>query len=87
MRTEPAKLLNYIGRRKSKMIGHIMRHNQFLKNVFEGKVLGEKPRGRPRTTYFNNIKEDMRIKSYEELKRMTMERGTWLNRQGIAFSL
>lgn len=84
---ETRTLLNYIGRRKTKMIGHIMRHNLFLKTVFEGKVLGKKPRGRPRATFFNNLKEDMGLKSYEELKRMAMERRTWLNQQGIAFSL
>ena len=31
---ENRTLLKYIGRRKAKMIGHIMRHNQFLTNIF-----------------------------------------------------
>jgi hypothetical protein len=32
----------------SRYICHIIRHNDFFKNIFEGKIGGNKARGRPR---------------------------------------
>lgn len=33
-----------------KSIGHLFRHNSFLRNIFEGKILDKRTRGRPRTS-------------------------------------
>lgn len=38
--------------RKIKLIGHISRHNDFIKNIVEGKIDGG--RGRPRECYFKD---------------------------------
>jgi hypothetical protein len=71
--------------RKIKFIGHLIRHNDFIINIFEGKIMGRRPRGRPRTNYFHDIKEKMGCASYQQLKEAAKDRHTWLTRQGVAF--
>ncbi|KAI5727290.1 hypothetical protein M8J77_000272 [Diaphorina citri] len=80
-------LMNFIASRKIKLIGHIIRHNDFLSNIFEGKVEGKKPRGRPRMRYFHDIQETMGCSSFESLKCAARDRNEWLQRQGLAFSI
>lgn len=84
---EGRTLLRDIRRRKAKMIGHIVRHSEFLVNIFEGKVLGKKTRGRPRNNYFKKLEEEMYLENYYDTKRKAEDRATWLIRQGIAFSV
>ncbi|KAI5731180.1 hypothetical protein M8J77_006038 [Diaphorina citri] len=67
-------LMNFIASRKTKLIGHIIRHNDFLSNIFEGKVEGKKPRGRPRMPYFHDIQETMGCSSFESLKCAARDR-------------
>jgi len=45
--------------RKIKFIGHIIRHNYFLNNIFEGRLMGLRPRGRSTANYFHDIEEKM----------------------------
>ena len=54
MRTE-RKLLNAIKQRKLRYFGHVKRQDSFLKQVMEGKLKGKRPRGRPRTTWLDNV--------------------------------
>jgi len=56
---EKRSLMIHIIERKIKLIGHIMRHNDFLNNIFEGRIMRRRPRGRPRTNYFHDIKVKM----------------------------
>ena len=72
-------------RKKLKLIGHILR-NYFLVNIFEGKILGKKGRGRPRKTYFEDVRNLVGCKDYKEVKRIAGLREEWLQRQGLAFS-
>lgn len=57
----------------------------FFKNIFEGRIMGRRPRGRPRANYFHNIKEKMGCISYQRLKGAAKDRHTWLFRLGVAF--
>ena len=51
------KLLKTIKQRKLRYFGHVKRQNGFLKQTLEGKIQGTRPRGRPRTTWVDNIQE------------------------------
>ncbi|KAI5717312.1 hypothetical protein M8J77_003669 [Diaphorina citri] len=81
---ESRQLMNTIESRRIKLIGHIIRHNSFINNIFEREV-GRRPRGRPRKEYFQDIMESMGCRSYGELKNVAMDREEWLHRQGPAF--
>lgn len=59
-------LLKKIEERKAKSIGHTIQHNNFLGNIFEGKILGKKPRGRPRASIFQSVIDEMGCGSYDE---------------------
>jgi len=72
--------------RKIKWIGRLIRHdNDFLNNIFEGRIIGRRPRGRPRANCFDDTKEKMGALSYQQLKEAAKDRHTWLFRQGVAF--
>jgi len=47
---EPRKIIRMIEIRKTKFLGHIMRHNMLIKNIMEGKINGKRERGRRRET-------------------------------------
>ena len=49
-------LLDKIKKRKCRYYGHIKRKNNILTTAVEGKVEGKRPRGRPRNTWFKDIK-------------------------------
>ena len=42
-------------RRRVKFICHLLRHNEFLTNIIEGKVLGKRGRGRTKKSYLEDI--------------------------------
>jgi len=52
---EKRSIMINIMERTIKFIGHIIRHNNFLNNIFEGKIMGRRPRRRPRANYFHDI--------------------------------
>lgn len=79
---EERRLMKEMGKRKIKFIGHVIRHNTFFVNILEGKVLGKKGRGRPRTKYLEDIKKRIGCDNYMELKRTANDRREWLHRQG-----
>lgn len=82
---EKISLMIHITERKMKLNGHIIRHNNFLNNLFERRIMGRRPRGRPRTNYFHDVKEKMSCESYQQLKEAAKDRHIWLTRQGVAF--
>ena len=46
---ETRSMLGIIHRRKCRWIGHILRHDGFLHDITEGKMVGRATRGRSRT--------------------------------------
>lgn len=46
---EKRDIVKHIFKRKTKLIGHLFRHNTSISNVFKGKILGKRIRGCPRT--------------------------------------
>ena len=51
------ELLKNIAKRKMKYYGHIKRRNNLLTTLVEGKIQGKRPRGRPRNSWFGDIKQ------------------------------
>lgn len=65
------------------MLGHLIRHDNFIKTILEGKVEGTRKRGRPRRTYMDQIKENISVVSYQEVRERADCREHWkqLHRQ------
>ena len=55
MAGENRRLLYTIQRRKIEHFGHVMRHNEMLRVIMEGKVEGTKGKGRQRKMYVVDI--------------------------------
>jgi len=70
---ETRKLVNVVMERKKKWIGHVLRSDGLLKEVMEGKMVGKRPRGRPRTGMLEELKEG----SYGDMKRRAEDRSSW----------
>jgi len=72
------ELLDTVKARKLAYYGHIMRKqgNCLEKEIMQGTMPGVRRRGRPRTTWIDNIKSWTRL-SMEESVRMTEDRDKW----------
>jgi hypothetical protein len=77
------QMMKLINSRKIELIGHLMRNNDFITNIFEGKFAGKKTRRRPRKKYFEEIQESMNYKTFFELKNVALDREEWLQRQAV----
>ena len=64
MKTERS-LLSTIKKRKLRYFGHVKRQNGLLKQTLEGRIEGRRPRGRPRTTWVDNIEAWTGMRKYE----------------------
>jgi len=61
-------LLNIIKERSGKMFGHLLRHNPFMTNIFEGRIDGHKGRGRLRKAYIKEIIRQTDCNRYVDMK-------------------
>ena len=59
-------LLNVIRQRKRKWIGHVLRHDEFLQEIFEGRMKGKPTTGRKRIQLLDDLADE---KDYASLKR------------------
>jgi hypothetical protein len=59
------------------MVGHILRHEDLMKTVLEGRVEGKNYRGRPRLEYIEQIRKDVECNTYSEMKGMVEDRTGW----------
>ena len=75
LKTKRSLLLN-IQKRKLKYYGHIKRKNNILITVVEGRMQGKRPQGRPRNTWFTDIKEWTGRKG-GECTKMAADRNLW----------
>jgi len=63
---------------KRKLIGHVLRHEEFLQEIFEGRMKGRPTRGRKRTQLLDDLADG---KDYASLKREAEDRSMWRIRQ------
>ena len=59
--------------RKKRWIGHFLTGDGLLKEVIEGRMEGNKPRGRPRL----RMLDDLITASYVDMKRKVEDREEW----------
>jgi len=52
---ESKNMLNVIRQRKCKWIGHVLRHDGFLQEIFEGRMKGRSTRGRKRIQLLDDL--------------------------------
>jgi hypothetical protein len=76
-------MIKRILKRKTELIEHLFMYNTLMKNIFKGKILGERPRGRPRTSYIQDLEHLVEVATYSKLKNMANDRDLW--QQGKAF--
>jgi hypothetical protein len=83
---EQRNILHQISKRKANWIGHILRRNGFLQQVFEGKIKGgievTVRRGRRRRKLLDDLKER---RGYSHLKEDALDRTMWRARFGRGF--
>lgn len=77
---EGRTLMKTIQKRRSTLIGHILRHEGLLHTIIEGKLDGKNAIGRPRMKYMTQIMKDLQCNSYTELKRLAADRKIWKTR-------
>ena len=70
---EERSFVDAIVKRKKNWIGHVVRGEGLLKQVLEGRMEGQRPRGRPRMGMIDDIKEG----SYVKMKRRAENRAEW----------
>ena len=75
---ESKNMLNVIQQWKRKWIGHVLRHDEFLQEIFEGRMKGRLTRGRKRIQLIDDLADG---KDYASLKRETEDRSMWKIRQ------
>jgi len=71
---ESKNMLNVIRQRKCKWIGHVLRHDEFLQEIFEGRMKGRSTRGRKRIQLLDDLADG---KDYASLKREAEDRSMW----------
>jgi len=66
-------------KRKLEYGGHVMRGSSGEAHLYilEGKVLGKRPKGRPRLTWMDDIMDWTGLKTYENVKRTAEDRNRW----------
>src|SRR6266496_5887222 len=65
--------LRTIYQRKKNWIGHVLREDGLLRDVLEGRMLGKRPRGRPRRGMLDDLMEG----SFVKMKRRAEGRKEW----------
>jgi hypothetical protein len=81
--SEQRNILHEIRIRKANWIGHILRRNCLLKEVFEGKIKGRIEVTRRRGRRHKQLLDDLRDRrGYSHLKEEALDRIKWRNRFG-----
>ncbi|KAI5631681.1 reverse transcriptase (RNA-dependent DNA polymerase) domain-containing protein [Phthorimaea operculella] len=75
---EKRTIFNVIENRRGNMLGHLLRHDDLLKTIIEGKIEGRRGRGRPRRAYMDQVKEKIGVMSYKEVKEKAQKRADWI---------
>ena len=57
-----------------KWIGHVLRHDEFLQEIFEGRMKGRSTRGRKKIQLLDDLADG---KDYASLKREAEDRSVW----------
>ena len=72
---EARSILKMIWRKKHRWLGHVLRHENLLHDIIEGKMLGKATRGRKRMELSHDMMEGPR--AYGQLKNLSSDRSRW----------
>ena len=64
--------------RKMRLFGHIIRKNGMEKRLMQGKMEGKRIRGRPATTWFQDLKEWTKL-DFAGASQLATDRERWRN--------
>lgn len=56
--------------RSGKTFGHLLRHDSFMTNIFEGRINVYKGRGRPKMAYIEKMIKQVACNRYKDTKRL-----------------
>ena len=73
---ERRALISTLRARKLRYFGHVIRLNNVYRTLLEGYIDGARGRGRPRMSWYDNIKEWTGLR-YEQATRIAMDREKW----------
>jgi len=81
MKVDNPLLYSNIIKQKLNFAGHILRgsSDQSALLILEGKLNGINTQGRPRRMWIDDIKDWMKLASYEQVKRSAEDRKKWRN--------
>ena len=71
---EARSILKMIWRRKRRWLGHVLRHDNLLHDIIEGKMLGKATRGRQRKELLHDMMEE---RDYGQLNDFISDRSRW----------
>ena len=71
------EILVNIRERQLRFLGHILRRDGLEQNSIEGKLEGRRPRGRPRRSYINEIKNIVGERNIRGVKELARDRQRW----------
>jgi len=79
---ESRNMLNVMWQQKHRWIGHVLRHDGFLQEILEGRMIGKPTGGKRRTQLFNDLIDK---KDYVAYLKSELYRSTWrtTNRRGM----
>jgi len=59
------------------LIGHTIRHNEFVVNILEGAIFGKKAEGRPGLQYLKQVARNTEADSYTVMEIMACNNSRW----------
>jgi len=79
MKVDNPLLFSNIIKQKLNHAGHVLRgsSDQSALQILEGKLNGNNAQGRPRRMWIDDIKDWMKLESYEQIKRTAEDREKW----------
>jgi len=63
---------------KDKFIWQLIRHDDFLNDIFGGRIMERRPKGSTRMNHFYDVEEKAGCTSYPQLKEAAKDTHIWL---------
>ena len=72
-------IVSIIKIRRLEWLGHVVRMNETgsVKKIFEGKLEGQRDRGRPRPRWINDVEDDLRKLGVKRWRTKALEKEEW----------
>jgi len=74
---EERLLLKIVQNGRHSLIGHTVRHNEFVVNILEEAIFGKNALGRPRLQYLKQVTRNTAADSYRAMEKMACDNCRW----------